>query len=177
MKKYNKRSRSIPFFLTPSCWFTSGKNRDKARAKHEYRGEDLERVLLDIEFDENDEEYKEGNLELDLKYKKIDENGYEKAICSLRREPWVKVIRSDYNPEEGVNGLVFELDWNDEFLTMLRQNGYTGVTPDLIVNSWFDDLCKTVAYEDGLLDGTGEPSPLSGFTNKTSSEDGITEYS
>jgi hypothetical protein len=37
----------------------------------------------------------------------------------------VKVLQVNVNPENPRNGF-FELDWNDEFVNMLKQNGYTG---------------------------------------------------
>jgi hypothetical protein len=40
-------------------------------------------------------------------------------------EPIVKVLNLNVNPENPRNGF-FELDWNDEFVNMLKQSGYQG---------------------------------------------------
>ena len=40
-------------------------------------------------------------------------------------EPIVKVLNLNVNPENPRNGF-FELDWNDEFVNMLKQSGYDG---------------------------------------------------
>ena len=57
-------------------------------------------------------------------------------------EPMVKVLQVNVNPENPRNGF-FELDWNDEFVNMLKQNGYKGETEEEIVDRWFQSLCKT----------------------------------
>ena len=176
-REYKKVRRAIPFSLTPSCWFSSGKDREKSRACYEYRGEDMERKLADIEYQDQEDKLSKRHLDLDLKYKKISDIEHEKSLASLNDEPWVKVINSDYAPEKGPNGLIFELDWNEEFITMLRESGYTGVSPDLIVNDWFDDLCRTIAYEDGLLDELGGNIARTGVTTRTETTDGKIEYS
>ena len=47
-------------------------------------------------------------------------------------EPWVKVLNMNVNPDNPRNGF-FELDWNDEFVNMLKQNGYVGESSEEIV--------------------------------------------
>mgnify|MGYP006254323907 CR=1 FL=1 len=42
-------------------------------------------------------------------------------------EPIVKVLNLNVNPENPRNGF-FELDWNDEFVNMLQQSGYQGLS-------------------------------------------------
>ena len=177
-KEYKKIKRTIPFSLTPSFWTTSGKDRDNARARYEYEGEDLERVLLDIEHEDDEEKHAEKSLDLDLKYKKISDIEYEKLVNTLKGEPWVKVINSEYDSSKGASGFALELDWNEDFITMLRNNGYTGATPENIVNSWIDDICKTIAYEDGLLNELDDASSTrNGLTTKIPGRGGLTEYS
>lgn len=68
----------------------------------------------------------------------------EKALANLDNEPWVKVLNVDVNPENISQGF-FELDWNEAFVEMLAQNGYTGATPEEIVDAWFTDLCRGIA--------------------------------
>jgi hypothetical protein len=47
----------------------------------------------------------------------------------------------------------FELDWNEQFVEKLKSEGYSGPTPDNIVNQWFMEVCRNVAMEE--FDGTG----------------------
>jgi len=85
-------------------------------------------------------------------------------------KPWVKVLNMDVNPENPRNGF-FELDWNNEFVNMLQQNGYKGDTEEQIVDKWFQTLCKTIGNEQGL-DIAG-----SGYVKTTRRDDGKTEVS
>ena len=68
-------------------------------------------------------------------------------------EPIVKVLNLNVNPENPRNGF-FELDWNDEFVNMLKQSGYQGETEEEIVDRWFQTLCRTIGNEQGI-DVTG----------------------
>ena len=47
-------------------------------------------------------------------------------------EPEVKVLNLNVNPENPRNGF-FELDWNPEFVNMLKQSGYQGESEEEIV--------------------------------------------
>ena len=58
-------------------------------------------------------------------------------------EPIVKVLNLNVNPENPRNGF-FELDWNDEFVNMLKQSGYLGASDEEIVDRWFQTLCRTI---------------------------------
>jgi len=74
---------------------------------------------------------------------------------SKSEEPMVKVLQVNVNPENPRNGF-FELDWNDEFVNMLKQNGYTGESEEEIVDRWFQSLCKTIGNEQGVdITGAG----------------------
>lgn len=72
-----------------------------------------------------------------------------KTAATANKEPWVAVLTTQVNPENPKNGF-FELDWNEYFITMLRENGYTGVKEEEIVDSWFSDLCREVGNEEGV---------------------------
>jgi hypothetical protein len=41
-----------------------------------------------------------------------------------------------------------ELDWNDKFVEMLHENGYKGESDEVVVNTWFNDLCRTVLLQE-----------------------------
>ncbi len=72
-----------------------------------------------------------------------------KTAATANKEPWVAVLTTQVNPENPKNGF-FELDWNEYFITMLRNNGYTGTTDEEIVDGWFSDLCREVGAEEGV---------------------------
>ena len=85
-------------------------------------------------------------------------------------EPMVKVLQVNVNPENPKNGF-FELDWNNEFVNMLKQNGYSGESEEEIVDRWFQSLCRTIGNEQGLGD------VASGYIQINRREDGKSEVS
>ena len=106
--------------------------------------------------------------EIDMKVKKTVKKSAKKETKS--EEPMVRVIQVNVNPENPKNGF-FELDWNDEFVNMLKQNGYTGESQEEIVDRWFQSLCRTIGNEQGLGDVTG------GYVQVNRRNDGKTEVS
>ena len=82
-----------------------------------------------------------------MKVKKTKNTNTTKAKKS--EEPMVKVLQVNVNPDNPKNGF-FELDWNDEFVNMLKQNGYTGESEEEIVDRWFRDIVKGMLEEEGL---------------------------
>lgn len=92
-------------------------------------------------------------LEIDLQYEKITQQEYDHKLADLKGEPYVNVVKINFdekNPSQGY----FELDFNEHFVEYLAQNGYEGIEPEEIVNTWFDDLCKSIVYE-SLTDENG----------------------
>jgi hypothetical protein len=74
-----------------------------------------------------------------------------KERATARGEPWVDVLQTHVNKDNIRNGF-FELDWNNEFITQLKQAGY-GFDEDPeeeIVDRWFRDLARNMLSEDGL---------------------------
>ena len=64
------------------------------------------------------------------------------------KEPWVGVINTHVNKENVRNGF-FELDWNDQFVLKLKQEGYgfDGDPDEEIVDRWFRELCANVVID------------------------------
>lgn len=93
------------------------------------------------------------NLELDHRDGKITDREYAKGAATLNKEPWVDVLNMDFTKKTSLEGS-FELDWNEFFVEKLKSEGYLGATPDIIVNSWFMEVCRNVALEE--FDGTGD---------------------
>jgi hypothetical protein len=103
-----------------------------------------------------------------MKVKKTTKKTEQKQTKS--EEPMVKVLQVNVNPDNPKNGF-FELDWNDEFVNMLKQNGYQGNSQEEIVDRWFQSLCRTIGNEQGLGDVAG------GYIQVNRREDGKSEVS
>ena len=80
------------------------------------------------------------------------ENEVEKSVKEIadeKGEPWVNVTSVELDPENIGNG-AFELDWNDKFITNLVRAGYQqkpGEEDAVIVDRWFQDVCRNVVQE------------------------------
>ena len=94
----------------------------------------------------------------------------KKKVTKKSEEPMVKVLNINVNADNPRNGF-FELDWNDEFVNMLKQNGYEGASQEEIVDRWFQTLCRTIVNEQGI-DGVA-----SGYLQINRRDDGKTEVS
>ncbi len=101
---------------------------------------------------EDDTKRSLAELDLDHKEGKIPELDYAKKHATLTGEPWVTVINMDFTKGHALEGS-FELDWNELFVKKLESEGYSGPTPDNVVNQWFMEVCRNIAMEE--FDGTG----------------------
>jgi hypothetical protein len=74
-----------------------------------------------------------------------------KERATAKGEPWVGVLETHVNKDNLRNGF-FELDWNDEFIIQLKQQGYgfDGDPVEEIVDRWFRALCSDVASDEGI---------------------------
>ena len=61
-------------------------------------------------------------------------------------EPYVVVKSSKFDPTRGVQ---VEMDWNPEFVSYLRKNGFTGASEEDVVSKWFAMLSRDVATDMG----------------------------
>jgi len=140
------KKTKIPFGMMPASWGLKGKSRAIAEAEYYYDGEDLEKALADIGA-ETEEEKSVAQLEIDFNNGKIGKYEYEKEVASLKKEPYVNVMKLEVNPENAKAGYM-ELDWNEEFVAFLSENGYTGESDEAVVNKWFNDVCRTVLIQE-----------------------------
>lgn len=140
------KKTKLPFSMMPASWGLKGKTRARAEAEYYYEGVELQKELAYIECD-TDEDKTIADLEVELKEGVIDEQQYAKKSASIKKEPWVEVKKLEVNPEDAKAGYM-ELDWNDEFVAMLQNNGYTGESDESVVNKWFNDLCRTVLLQE-----------------------------
>lgn len=139
------KKRLIPFRWIPASWGLRGKSYKEAEANYYYDGEELEKKL--VEFNYVGQDLEEKKLEIDLKYKKLDQQEYEKKLATLRKEPWVGAVESKYDGKQGLSGFYFKMDWNEYFIKMLNENGYTGITDDETVEQWFNDINRSYLEE------------------------------
>jgi hypothetical protein len=72
-----------------------------------------------------------------------------KDLANEKAEPYVAVLETKVNADNPRNGF-FELDWNEHFVTQLKNAGYSGETDEEIVDQWFQDLCRNVGAEAGV---------------------------
>ena len=72
----------------------------------------------------------------------------EKEEATKAGKAWVAVLDTQINPENIKNGF-FELDWNNQFIEELLDAGYSGETPEAIVDAWFKSIVIQMLEEDG----------------------------
>lgn len=86
------------------------------------------------------------NWELDTETKRIQkliEREREKAKAS--DEPWIEITGERYN--EDTKEVEMNLDWNNAFVKMLRENGYSGHGDSEIVNRWFKSVSDSISAD------------------------------
>lgn len=114
--------------------------------------EEFEKQVTDLaEFDDPKKKALAG-LDLDLKYKRISQERYDRQRADLFGEPWVSMPRIHWNPI-GKARAYFELEYNDHFINQLKSTGYQGST-DEIVNQWMNDVCISVLEEINDIDSS-----------------------
>lgn len=134
----------------------AGDEYDQKVNKLLYKYEKISEETYDFkaaEFIVNDHDRELTLLELKHKYDRIGENEYAKAIATLKDEPWIYVPEVTIDPESAEYG-GFHFDWNDAFIKWLQSQGYDAPSDELIVEAWFNDVCKHVALEQ--FDGLGD---------------------
>lgn len=132
--------------MLPASWGLKGKTRAIAEAEYMYEGKELEEKLAEINA-ETPEDKEIAVLAIKLKHEEISQAAHDKAVATIRKEPWVNVVKMGVNPTNVAAGF-FELDWNDEFIAMLHENGYVGQSDEEVVNKWFNDVCRTVLIQE-----------------------------
>ena len=109
--------------MSPTSWGKSGRAYDVAQAEYELSGTEQKDRIVEIN------------------------NKYDKEEATEQKEPWVTVIKMGVDPNNVVQGF-FELDWNDEFVEYLSDQGIEGQTDEDVVNKWFNAVCRTVLLQE-----------------------------
>jgi hypothetical protein len=87
-------------------------------------------------------------LEVDREHGKIDHNTYSKRRADLKDEPWIGIVNSGFNPDQGIDGVFFEFDWNTKWIEYLRAHGYVGHSAEQVLDDWFSDVCRSHSLGD-----------------------------
>jgi hypothetical protein len=82
-------------------------------------------------------------LAVEHEFHRLTDTEYQKQRAGLKNEPWISVINSGFDPEQGIEGVFFEFDWNQQWIEFLRVNGYVGRTDEQVVDDWFADVCRS----------------------------------
>lgn len=119
-----------------------------ARVHHKHgKITDYEFAVVAAEITLEGDELAIRKLEIDYEAGKIEKIAFEKAVANIKKEPYITILESSFDPKEGMNGLFFEFDWNEHWISLLQSHGYTGFTEEEVVKQWFDDLCRSVIHE------------------------------
>jgi hypothetical protein len=96
-----------------------------------------------------------------------------KERATKKGEPYIAVLDTKVNPDNIRNGF-FELDWNDQFVLQLKQEGYgfDGDAEEEIVDRWFRDIVRQMLDEEGM--DTNRPA---GYINVVPISKGKSEVS
>ena len=73
----------------------------------------------------------------------------EKEKATAASEPYIAITKVEINPEN-INDGAFDLDFNDKFVLNLIKAGYRQREDDtdvIIVDRWFQTVCRNVALE------------------------------
>lgn len=122
---------------------------------------DLDVELAKILFEKDSKELSLELLKIDKRHHKIETQEYEKRIADINEEPWVAMPNIRWDPADPTQSY-FELDYNDYFVTYLKSNGYEGLTDQIVVEKWLNDVCRSVAQdfidEDPAFVSVAQPS-------------------
>ena len=145
-----------------------------ARLKHK----DIDLYNYDVEYNkirlEGDALLDETLLNIELKHNRINQQQHDRKLADLRGEPWVAMPDIKWNPSDPSKSY-FELDYNDHFVAFLRNHNYKGTTDEEVVETWLNDVCRSVAAEMGETDPSFvAPAPV---TRKRQSKRKRIEYS
>ena len=72
-----------------------------------------------------------------------------KEIATENGDPYVAILSVELDPDNIGNGAI-ELDWNDKFIANLVRAGYQSRPNEedsVIVDRWFQTVCKNIAME------------------------------
>jgi hypothetical protein len=90
-------------------------------------------------------------LAIEHDYGNVRDHDYQKRRATLRGEPWICIVNSGFDPQQGIDGVFFEFDWNQQWVEYLRSHGYSGQTDEQVVDDWFTDVCRSHSQNEPLV--------------------------
>lgn len=159
----------------------------KAMLKHDLKHKKItektyDERLLDLKFsDKNTIEYKLALLDIAKKHGELSELAWEKESATVIQQPWFNIVGADQRAGGTGTTLAVELDWNEYFPRFLEAQGWTGMTDDDIVNSWFEEAMRQMVdpelTEDQIDAMEDEDYMPRRGAKRRKGDDGRTEYS
>lgn len=69
-----------------------------------------------------------------------------KEQATKNNEPYIEIIKVEIDNDNPSYGS-FEMDWNEQFVTKLRSMGYPGDKDEVVVDLWFQSVCRNILME------------------------------
>lgn len=69
-----------------------------------------------------------------------------KELATEEGEPYIEILKVDIDTDNPSYGS-FEMDWNEHFIKKLRSMGYPGDTDEIVVDLWFQSVCRNILTE------------------------------
>lgn len=69
-----------------------------------------------------------------------------KEQATRNNEPYIDIVTVEIDSDNPSFGS-FELDWNHHFVNKLRKMGYPGDTDEVVVDLWFQSVCRNILME------------------------------
>lgn len=97
-----------------------------------------------------------------------------KEQATKNNEPYIDILKVDLDIENPSYGS-FEMDWNEHFVNKLRSMGYPGETDEIVVDLWFQSVCRNILMETWEQDVANRDNIR--YINRRDLGDGKTEVS
>lgn len=98
----------------------------------------------------------------------------DKEQATRDNEPYINIISVEIDNENPSYGS-FELDWNHQFVSKLRSMGYPGDTDEVVVDLWFQSVCRNILMETYEQDAANQENVR--YINRKDLGNGKTEVS
>jgi hypothetical protein len=98
-----------------------------------------------------------------------------KKRATKDNEPYVDIVKVELDADNPSYGS-FELDWNEHFVKKLRDLGYPGDSDEVVVDLWFQSVCRNILMETYEQDAANRGDNIR-YINRRDLGDGKTEVS
>ena len=98
-----------------------------------------------------------------------------KERATKAKEPYIDIVKVDLDENNPSYGS-FELDWNEYFVKKLRDLGYPGESDEVVVDLWFQSVCRNILMETYEQEAANRSDNIR-YINRRDLGDGKTEVS